>query len=119
MEILEYNYIKRNILSLTGVDLNGYKTPQMQRRLNTFLQRSGHTTWQNFFAAIRNDQIVIDKLRDYLTINVTSFFRDAEKYDYLRDVILPQLLHGRSALRVWSAGCSRGQSRHLILTIRR
>jgi chemotaxis protein methyltransferase CheR len=108
MEVLEYNYIKRKILILTGVDLNGYKSSQMQRRLDTFLQRSSCPTWQNYFAGIANNPAAIRKLRDYLTINVSSFFRDVKKFDYLREKILPELLSHRSTLRVWSAGCSRG-----------
>lgn len=109
MEDLEYNFVKKNILSLTGIDLNGYKTPQMQRRLATYLQRSGHTNWRSYFEAIRLDRAAISKLKDYLTINVTSFFRDSEKFDYLRRTILPTLSQSRLApLRIWSAGCSRG-----------
>lgn len=108
MENLEYNFVKKNILALTGVDLNGYKSQQMQRRLQTYLQRSNHSTWQSFFTAIRRDPAAVSKLRDYLTINVSSFFRDSEKFDYLRDHILPDLLTGRPTLRIWSAGCSRG-----------
>lgn len=109
MEDIEYNFIKKNILTLTGVDLNGYKTPQMQRRLATYLQRSGHNNWRSYFEAIRLDRVAVGKLKDYLTINVTSFFRDAEKFDYLRRTILPTLAQSRLApLRIWSAGCSRG-----------
>lgn len=108
MENLEYDFVKKNILALTGIDLNGYKSQQMQRRLQTYLQRSNHSTWQSFFAAIRRDSTAVSKLRDYLTINVSSFFRDSEKFDYLRDNILPDLLNSRQTLRVWSAGCSRG-----------
>ncbi|NJN93726.1 MAG: protein-glutamate O-methyltransferase CheR [Anaerolineales bacterium] len=108
MENLEYNFVKKNILALTGVDLSGYKSQQMQRRLQTYLQRSNHSTWQSFFAAIRRDSTAVNKLRDYLTINVSSFFRDSEKFDYLRDNILPDLLNNRQTLRIWSAGCSRG-----------
>lgn len=108
METLEYNYVKRKILILTGVDLNGYKSPQMQRRLDTFLQRSGHPNWQSYFTSISQDPGAVSKLRDYLTINVSSFFRDTKKFDYLREAILPELLARRSSLRIWSAGCSRG-----------
>lgn len=108
MDILEYNYVKRKILALTGVDLNGYKSPQMQRRLDSFLQRSGHPTWQSYFSNIGHDAAAIGKLRDYLTINVSSFFRDTKKYDHLREVILPELLARHATLRIWSAGCSRG-----------
>jgi chemotaxis protein methyltransferase CheR len=109
MEELEYNYIKRQILKLTGVDLNFYKTPQMQRRLKAYLLRSGYSNWPKFFRAIQADTTELNKFKNYLTINVSSFFRDPEKYKYLQTQILPELLRRRSALRVWSAGCSRGQ----------
>ncbi|MCL4294679.1 MAG: protein-glutamate O-methyltransferase CheR [Anaerolineae bacterium] len=117
METLEYNYVKRKILTLTGVDLNGYKSPQMQRRLDTFLQRSGHLTWQSFFSSIGHDPTVISKLRDYLTINVSSFFRDSQKFDCLREIILPELLAHRSTLRIWSAGCSRGHEPYSLAVL--
>ncbi|MDY6875010.1 MAG: protein-glutamate O-methyltransferase CheR [Chloroflexota bacterium] len=108
MDQLEYAFIKREVLRLTGVDLNYYKAPQVQRRLRTHLLRSGHTTWRKFFHAAQDDPVVLGKLKDYLTINVSSFFRDPKKFAYLRESIVPELMHGHSKLRVWSAGCSRG-----------
>jgi chemotaxis protein methyltransferase CheR len=48
------------------------------------------------------------KFKDYLTINVSSFFRDVEKFECLQKSILPGLMHGRPRLRAWSAGCSHG-----------
>ncbi len=108
MESQEYFYIKRKILQLTGIDLEGYKCQQMQRRLQAYLTQSGHTSWPLFFRAIQNNPDQISRLRNYLTINVSSFFRDIEKYHYLRQNILPELLHGHPTLQVWSAGCSRG-----------
>jgi chemotaxis protein methyltransferase CheR len=104
----EYSFIKREMLSLTGVDLNCYKTSQMQRRLNTYLLRSGQVTWRNFFRGVQNDPAEVGKLKDYLTINVSSFFRDLDKFKVLQEAILPELLRGRSSLHLWSAGCSRG-----------
>jgi chemotaxis protein methyltransferase CheR len=109
MEALEYNYVRREILKLTGIDLHGYKSPQMQRRLSAYLLRSGSPTWAHLFRAIRQDEQAIRQLKDYLTINVSAFFRDIERYHYLQRVILPELLQRRASLRIWSAGCSRGQ----------
>lgn len=114
MDPNEYTYIKKEVMTLTGIDLNFYKDTQMQRRLNTFLLRSGEATWRNYFQKIRHDSVELRKLKDYLTINVSSFFRDVEKYTYLRNTIFPELLKGRPTLRVWSAGCSRGQEPYTL-----
>lgn len=109
MHTAEHALIKREVLRLTGVDLDHYKTAQMQRRLQAYLKRSGHPDWPTFFRALRNDPVALEKFKAYLTINVSSFFRDIERFRHLHQAILPELLRARSKLRVWSAGCSRGQ----------
>ena len=108
MDAREYVFIQRKVMELTGVDLDCYKTPQVQRRLKTYLVRSGYPDWHKFFRAVQHDPEAVSRLKDYLTINVSSFFRDMDKFDHLRDAILPQLTRGHPKLRVWSAGCSHG-----------
>jgi chemotaxis protein methyltransferase CheR len=114
MDDQDYDLVKREVLRLTGVDLNSYKSTQMQRRLGTFLARSGHSDWRTFFLAIKGDTAQIAKLKDSLTINVSAFLRDPEKFAYLQERLLPQLLAGRPSLRVWSAGCSRGHEPYTL-----
>ncbi|MBA3530515.1 MAG: protein-glutamate O-methyltransferase CheR [Ardenticatenales bacterium] len=114
MESLEYSYVRREVLKLTGVDLNGYKGAQMQRRLDAYLQRTGQHSWVRLFQLLRRDSTQLAHFRAYLTINVSAFMRDPEKYDYLREHILPMLLHARRRLRVWSAGCSHGQEAYSL-----
>lgn len=65
METTEYNLIKREILDLIGVDLNGYKTPQMQRRLKSYLLRSGQETWSDLFNLMRQSPTELQKLKDF------------------------------------------------------
>jgi len=110
----EYNFIKYKIRQLFNIDLDDYKPTQMQRRLNTYLLRSGHPNWPTFFRVIQDDPEALGKLKDYLTINVSTFFRDSEKFDYLNKKILPELLRTRNRLRVWSAGCSLGHEPYSV-----
>jgi chemotaxis protein methyltransferase CheR len=114
MEPWEYNYVQRKLFELTGIDLNCYKSAQMGRRLTAYLARSGQLSWPGFFRAIEHNAAEIAKLEQYLTINVSSFFRDFERYRYLQTAILPALLHDRPNLRVWSAGCSRGHEPYSV-----
>ena len=119
MEPSEYSYVRREILSLTGVDLTCYRTQQVQRRLRTYLVRSGHENWSSFFREKRGDRGGLRELKDYLTINVSSFFRDPDKYNYLGSRILPELARDGARLRVWSAGCSRGQEAYTLAMVLR
>ncbi|MDQ3809927.1 MAG: protein-glutamate O-methyltransferase CheR, partial [Chloroflexota bacterium] len=48
------------------------------------------------------------EFRDYVTINVSEFFRDGSRFGDLERKVLPALLEGSAGLRVWSAGCSIG-----------
>lgn len=109
MEPMEYSYIRRETLKLTGVDLAWYKGPQVQRRLAAYLQRSGQPNWPRFFRTLSENQDRLRHFKDYLTINVSAFFRDPDKYETLSRQILPALLEARPTLRLWSAGCACGQ----------
>ena len=57
-----------------------------------------------------------------MTINETSFFRDMQPFDALKDHVIPDLVEDRAALRslsIWSAAASSGQEAYSIaITIR-
>src|SRR3712207_1125081 len=63
------------------------------------------------------------RLIDALTTNETSWFRDREPFAALSDVVLPELMKTRTAVRkvrVWSAACSSGQEPYsLAMTLQR
>lgn len=117
MEEAIYNKIKLNVKKLLNIDLNQYKPEQMQRRLDSWLVRCGMTSWDEYFKLISTDSKELAKFRDYLTINVSEFFRDQDRWNTLRAKVVPELIKesmaqnsgtGKGALKVWSAGCSNG-----------
>lgn len=64
----------------------------------------------------------LDELAAGLTVGETYFFRHAEQFDALREVILPELIErnrGRRRLRIWSAGCATGAEAYSISIILR
>jgi chemotaxis protein methyltransferase CheR len=115
MEQEVYSQIKNAIKKLFNIDLNHYKDEQMKRRLDSWLARSRMQTWTEYLNLVAENQVERERFRDYLTINVTEFFRDPERWKALRTDVMPVLLKeldrmpdGRKGLRVWSAGCSIG-----------
>lgn len=111
--------VRKRIWELLRVDLANYKSQQMVRRLNALLSRSGFPSWSQYFAHVERDAAAREELHDYLTINVTKFFRDAAKWQQLAETILPLLLAERRRLRIWSAGCADGAESYTLAIVLR
>jgi chemotaxis protein methyltransferase CheR len=111
---VEFELFRGRAARVTGVDLTSYKAPQMHRRLSVLLTRLGIPTYADYLRVLEKDPERRQEFRDYVTINVSEFFRDAERFAQLENRVLPQLLKTQSALRVWSAGCSIGAEAYSI-----
>jgi chemotaxis protein methyltransferase CheR len=110
----EYTYLKKKILKLLNIDLGGYKDHQMRRRLDAFISRTEAPGVAAYCKTLDGDRQVCQKLRDFLTINVSEFFRDKDQYEILRTRILPELMANGPRLSIWSAGCSIGAEPYSI-----
>ncbi len=111
-----YRLLRDAIMDLLDLDLNHYRTQQMERRLTTLLERRHATSWQAYVVNLRRDPIELDYFQEFITINVSSFYRDADKWNYLRSKVLPGMLGGRSLQGVsgWSVGCSIGAEAYTL-----
>lgn len=113
----EYSLIGRRIETLYGIDLSCYKSTQMRRRLDAYLLRVKAASWPEYFRTVETDAVEKQRFKDYLTINVTSFFRDADKFQVLEKQVLPGLTAGGRSLNIWSAGCSDGPEPYTLAMI--
>ena len=104
----EYEIFKRRVFEKSGIDLGLYKEQQMRRRLTSLLERSGATGFLDFFRGMENNPAQYTAFLDHMTINVSELFRNPEKWQDLREKVLPPLLAQNRPLRIWSAGCSYG-----------
>src|SRR5690606_36745672 len=50
----------------------------------------------------------VKEFQDFLTINVSEWLRNPDKFEELKQGILPELLKRNPVLRIWSAGCANG-----------
>jgi len=110
----EYQFLKKKLLNMTGIDLEHYKSQQMRRRLSAFIENSSTKDVVNYCRTIEQDESGLRKLCDFLTINVTEFFRDTWAFKELQNTILPRLMENGGHLNIWSAGCSNGAEAYTI-----
>ena len=112
----EYCYLKRKVLTLTGIDLDCYKNQQMSRCLESLVFSNSCSVIQ-YCEKLQDDGEVLRRLRDFLTINVSEFFQDTQQFVLLKDTLLPALLEKNHKLNIWSAGCSQGAEPYSVAII--
>lgn len=105
----DYEGFKKQVLALTTIDLNAYKERQMKRRIDTLISRNKFSDYDSYIKAIKADKKMYDEFVNYLTINVSEFYRNPQLWENLEKEIFPELIkkYGNS-IKVWSAACSTG-----------
>ena len=104
--------IFRLLKSYSQVDFVDYKVATIRRRILRRMSINQIADLADYVKLLhRNPQEVEGLYRDVL-INVTSFFRNPEVFESLREVVYPKILLDRPAsdpVRVWVPGCSTGE----------
>lgn len=110
MEDADYLQLRNAVLDLLSIDLMHYRTQQMERRLTSYLDRGEYKNWTECVQALYRKPGEAQRFFDFFTINVSSFYRDADQWNQLNERILPAILQQISPLGIqaWSIGCSIG-----------
>lgn len=119
MPITEQDWVtfKHKLNRATGIDLDLYKEAQMKRRINNLIMRKGYNSVCAYFDFAVKDKKEFASFIEYLTINVSEFFRTPEKFSELETDIIPELLKDNHSLNIWSAGCSIGAEPYSVAMI--
>lgn len=121
----DYEYFKKEILALTSIDLNCYKEKQMKRRIDTLIAKHKIVGYDKYVLGLKSDKELFEEFVNYITINVSEFYRNPEQWKLMDEQVIPELIKkfGKN-LKIWSAACSTGDepyslvmalSRHLPL----
>jgi two-component system CheB/CheR fusion protein len=105
--------IFRMLRRLTKVDFSEYKQPTIHRRVKRRMVLHKIERLEEYVSLLQAQRQELTALYHDLLINVTSFFRNPEAFDALREIVYPALLESRqklsSAIRIWVPGCSSGE----------
>lgn len=112
----DYEYFKKEILALTGIDLSCYKEKQMKRRIDTLIAKHKIVGYDKYVAGLKSDKELFEEFVNYITINVSEFYRNPEQWKLLDEQIIPELIQrfGKN-LKVWSAACSTGDEPYSLV----
>ena len=117
MDERDWEEFKAKLKRKTEIDLDLYKAPQMQRRIMNLARRNGYDKYSAYFDKVVQDKDDFAAFIEYLTINVSEFFRTPDKFAKLETDVIPELMKRSSRLNIWSAGCSIGAEPYSLAMI--
>ena len=105
------------LLKAGGIDFHDYKPATLLRRIERRMQVRHLRTLDDYLTLLEQDKAELATLRRELLIPVTSFFRDPQAFETLRDEVVEPLVRQaghHDPIRVWVAGCSTGEEAYSI-----
>jgi two-component system CheB/CheR fusion protein len=109
----EMKSIFRLLRRSTTVDFTGYKSPTIARRIQRRMALHRIDKLSDYSALLHREPAEVDALYHDLLINVTSFYRNPEAFEALRQLVYPAILQARTStagpVRIWVPGCSTGE----------
>ncbi|HZX69805.1 MAG TPA: chemotaxis protein CheB [Rhodanobacter sp.] len=105
------------LLERLGHDFSGYKRGTFLRRVQRRMRVLRLSSMQAYVDCLRRTPEEITLLFRDLLISVTSFFREAESFEFLEQHVIPALFNGKQAndeVRVWVPGCATGEEAYSL-----
>ena len=113
-----YNNIIKRVSSVKKVDFSLYKNSTIQRRIERRMAALKMVNMSNYYKYLLDNLEEIDLLFQDFLINVTSFFRDEEAFDSLKEVLRKTIEEKKDKnIRIWIPGCSTGEEPYSIAII--
>lgn len=112
-EVLKY--LKNEI----GTDFSQYKISTIQRRMEKRIAKLNLGSLKEYYKYLKTNRSELANLAQEMLVSVTSFFRDPEAFEALREYLKQIILKKNPGeeLRVWSAGCATGEEPYTLAFI--
>jgi len=114
--VYDYEYFIKEVEKLTQIDLSAYKQNQMKRRIDALIAKHKIDGYEPYVRVLKTDKVRYDEFVDYITINVSEFYRNPEQWKFLSEKVFPELVKDfGQTLKIWSAACSTGDEPYSLV----
>lgn len=96
----------QEVYTISGKNLAQYKS--LEQHLQRYLSTQPQQDLDYLLETFRQNPQHLQDFLNHLTINVSEFFRNPERFKALKQQVLPLLISQNPSLQIWSAGCSFG-----------
>ena len=118
-QLPSYQELMNQLYHRTQVDFSEYKEGTLSRQIERRLIALQLKTLETYLEYIEQQPEELDKLLKSFLISVTSFFRDKDYFNALRQ-LLRNTLRDKSheqRLRIWVPGCATGEEAYSIVIL--
>ncbi len=101
-----------NLLEVkTGHDFSGYKKNTIYRRIRRRMTMHKKTKLKDYVNFLEENSEEVHSLFKELLICVTSFFRNKEAFETLKEEVFPEIIgkSNKNTVRIWVAACATGE----------
>lgn len=117
----EFKQIVTFMKSNYGINLSAKKN-LIVGRLENFLNHNGYKSYNEYMEEVVKDKTGAEakNLINHLTTNHTYFWREPIHFEFMRDVVLPELSiteASKKALNIWTAASSTGEEPYTIVMV--
>ncbi|EXJ22362.1 Chemotaxis protein methyltransferase CheR [Alkalibacterium sp. AK22] len=117
MSTLNYDFFYDWVQTHLNIRLGAYKEKQLNRRIQTIMRQSGAASLEEYSDLIYGDEGIKKQFLDYITINVTEFFRNKDLFETFEELLITDLSMKFDKISIWSAACSIGAEPYSLAMI--
>jgi len=113
-----FDRIRKIVFDTTGIVLSDNKSALIIARLSKRLINMGISDFNDYVSLLERDSLEVLDMINRITTNLTYFYREAEQFELLRNMVLPEQINKskkKQIFRVWSTACSTGAEVYTIL----
>jgi len=114
----DFERLVEHLKNARGFDFSAYKRTTLTRRIDRRISAIGLDSYTAYLDYLEVHQDEFTQLFNSILINVTSFFRDRDAFDFLARDVVPKVIQGSQhtddQIRIWSAGCASGEECYSI-----
>lgn len=116
LDAKSYNEFRTLVYEVSGITLGDGKEALVSSRIGKRMRILGMDEFKSYLKMVQQDpggeEIV--HLLDAISTNVTSFFREPQHFDRIKELFSDWLGAGQRRFRFWSAACSTGEEPYTL-----
>ncbi|MFH1771196.1 MAG: CheR family methyltransferase [Candidatus Omnitrophota bacterium] len=118
----DFDLFQKLLIEESGICIDSSRSQSLSLALRQRLKSRSYGSHREYYNLLKfhpEGWLEVRELIDLITIGETYFFRNKPHFDALVNIILPEIISRKVSLndfslRIWSAGCSRGDEAYSI-----